>query len=72
MKKINFLIDNQLFGVCTKLAEKFGWSIDKVRLFFIYMNFVTLGSSSLLYLFLALGIEMRKLLRQKLRSLRPN
>ncbi|BDD11055.1 hypothetical protein FUAX_34870 [Fulvitalea axinellae] len=65
MKNIRKFIDHQAFGVCAKLAEKFQLPIYKIRLWFIYSSFFTLGSSFLVYISLAFVVEIRKALRQR-------
>jgi phage shock protein C len=52
------------FGVCTRLAEKMGISVSKVRTYFIYASLATLGSSVLVYLVLSFFMELRRLIRQ--------
>lgn len=52
-----------VFGVCTYWAGKRGVSTDKVRMYFIYASFATLGSSLLVYLLLSFVLEAGKILR---------
>lgn len=65
MKKIQFFIENQAFGVCTKLGIKLGIPISSIRLFFIYASFLTFGSPILLYLGLAFIMNFRQHLRRR-------
>ncbi len=64
MKRLKSLVENQAFGVCTRLGEKMGVSISSIRLFFIYTSFLTLGSPLIIYLSLAFVLNIRKHLRR--------
>ncbi|MCU0352183.1 MAG: PspC family transcriptional regulator [Cytophagales bacterium] len=64
MHRMKSLLENQAFGVCTRLGEKMGVSISSIRLFFIYTSFLTLGSPVIVYLSLAFLLNMRKHLRR--------
>lgn len=63
-EKITDLTALNAFGVCTYLANKLGIGVDKVRTYFIYASFATLGSSLLIYLALSFALEFRMLLRR--------
>jgi phage shock protein PspC (stress-responsive transcriptional regulator) len=56
-------IERNSFGVCSYLAEKWGLSESKVRIYFIYTSFLALGSPILIYLFTAFWINIKKILR---------
>lgn len=64
MKKLQFFLEKQAFGVCTRLGEKMGISTSSIRLFFIYSSFLTLGSPIILYLGLAFIMNMRRHFRK--------
>lgn len=64
MKKIKYLVESRLFGVCAKIGEKLNFSANSIRLYFIYASFFTLGSPIIIYLFLAFWMELRKHLRR--------
>ncbi|MEN9701847.1 MAG: hypothetical protein RIR55_1184, partial [Bacteroidota bacterium] len=42
------------FGVCSALGERLGIASAKIRMWFIYISFLTLGSPVVLYFVLAL------------------
>ncbi len=65
MKKIQFFIEKQVFGVCTKLGYKLGVPTSSIRLFFIYASFLTFGSPILIYLALAFVMDFRQHLRRR-------
>lgn len=68
IEKIKTFIEDQAFGVCTALGEKMGIATSSIRLFFIYISFLTLGSPIVIYLALAFLMNMRKHLRRNNRS----
>ncbi len=65
MKTLITFFENQAFGVCTRLGEKFGIPTINIRKFFLYASFITFGSPIFLYLSLAFVMNFRKYLRQK-------
>jgi len=56
-------IEKSIFGVCSMLGRGMGISISTVRLYFIYLSFVTLGSPVVIYLFLAFWMNIKKYLQ---------
>jgi len=60
----NFL-EKYAFGVCSRLGEKFRIPISSIRLYFIYLSFLTFGSPVILYLVLAFVMNFRKMLRRR-------
>jgi len=65
MKKLQAFFEKYAFGVCTRLGEKLGLATSSIRLFFIYLSFLTFGSPIIIYLGLAFIINMRKHLRRR-------
>jgi phage shock protein PspC (stress-responsive transcriptional regulator) len=65
MEKIKYLIEYQAFGVCQKIGEKFKISSNRIRLYFIYASFFTLGSPVIIYMVLAFWMNIRKYLRER-------
>ena len=63
MKNLPQLLHRSAFGVCSSLGRLMGLSSASVRLYFIYLSFVTLGSPILVYLFLAFWLNIRRYLR---------
>ncbi|HMQ05728.1 MAG TPA: PspC domain-containing protein [Saprospiraceae bacterium] len=58
------LIEKSFFGVCQYIGNKIGVSISQVRLYFIYISFVTMGSPVIIYLFIAFWLNIRKYFRR--------
>ena len=65
MKRLQYFIESQAFGVCTKLGEKLGFATSSIRLTFIYVSFLTMGSPVLIYLMLAFWMNVRTHLRRE-------
>jgi len=59
------LIEQTAYGVCTKIGEKIGLSTRRIRVFFIYASFLTLGSPVIIYMILAFWINMKNYVREK-------
>ncbi len=57
IQKILDIFQKQAFGVCEWLGEKLGLKIHSIRLFFIYLSFLTLGSPLIIYLVMAFILE---------------
>ena len=64
MKRFTDIIEKQGFGVCHYLGNKMGVQTSRVRLYFIYLSFGTLGSPIVIYLFIAFWLNVRKYIRR--------
>lgn len=64
MNRIKPILDRSLFGVCNYLAEMLGIATNRVRLYFIYVSFVTLGSPLLIYLVMAFWLNVKIYIRK--------
>ncbi|GIV31140.1 MAG: hypothetical protein KatS3mg029_0491 [Saprospiraceae bacterium] len=64
MKKLKGILDKSLFGVCSYLAQAMGIASSRVRLYFIYLTFATLGSPVLVYLFVAFWLNIKHYIKQ--------
>lgn len=52
VKKIFTFFEQQAFGVCSWWGHKLGIDPARIRITFIYMSFITLGSPLIVYLFM--------------------
>lgn len=59
------LMERSAFGVCSYLGEKIGVASARVRMYFIYLSFATLGSPVIFYLFIAFWLNIRNYIKQK-------
>ena len=59
------------FGVCAWWGQKLGIESSKIRLFFIYVSFITLGSPIIIYLIMAFVLEHKQFfkLRKKRKTI---
>lgn len=56
------------FAVSSRFADRLGVSVSNVRLFFIYLSFVTLGFSFGIYLTLAFMLRLKDIIYTKRKS----
>ncbi len=63
--KFKHLVERSVFGVCTYMGDLLGISISKIRLYFIYITFVAMGSPIIFYLIMAFWLNIRKYLRRR-------
>jgi phage shock protein PspC (stress-responsive transcriptional regulator) len=59
------LIEKTAYGVCTKIGDKIGISTKRIRLFFIYTSFLTLGSPIIIYMILAFWMNIKNYVKEK-------
>ncbi|MCV9385238.1 PspC domain-containing protein [Reichenbachiella ulvae] len=65
MKGLQDYLEKHAFGVCSRLGEKLRLPSSSIRLFFIYLSFLTFGSPLIIYLSLAFVMNFRKHLRRR-------
>lgn len=65
MKNFKALLERSAFGVCSYLGDKMGIASARVRLYFIYISFVTLGSPIIVYLFAAFWLNVKRYIKNK-------
>ena len=63
--QIKYFFEKYGFHVSSRLADKLGMRVTSVRLFFIYITFVTAGLWFGVYLTLAFWIRLKDLVRAK-------
>lgn len=51
------------FGVCDRLGDFLKIQSSRIRLFFIYTSFITLGSPLIIYLIMAFILNLRKMIK---------
>ena len=67
MEKLKYTLEKSAFGVCSYLATKMGIASSRVRIYFIYLSFATLGSPIIFYLFIAFWLNVKSYLKRKKR-----
>ncbi len=68
--RLKHLIETGAFGVCSWLGEKMGIASSRVRLFFVYVSFLALGSPIIIYMILAFWVNMKNYIRDKIDPVR--
>ena len=56
------------FAVSSRFADKLGMDVSNVRIFFIYISFITLGFSFGIYLTLAFLLRLKDMIYTKRKS----
>ncbi|MCM5528828.1 PspC domain-containing protein [Parasegetibacter sp. NRK P23] len=59
MKKLKDIIEMNAFGVCSYLGDKMGIASSRIRLWFVYISFMTLGSPLIIYMIVAFWMNMK-------------
>ncbi len=60
MDKIRAFFEVQAFGVCSALGEKLGIATTRIRMWFIYISFLTVGSPIIVYMILAFWLNIKR------------
>lgn len=60
MKRLKDFIEWQAFGVCAAIGEKLGIATERIRMWFIYISFLTLGSPLIVYMVMAFWMNMKR------------
>lgn len=60
MEKIRDFFETHAFGVCTAIGEKLGIATSRIRMWFIYISFLTFGSPIIIYMILAFWLKMKE------------
>ena len=71
IKRIQAWFERKAFGVCEWLGKKLGIDSTKIRMYFIYLTFFTVGSPIIIYFIMAFVLEHKnffKPFRHKRRS----
>lgn len=63
--QLRYFLEKHGFHVSSRFADKLGMRVSDVRLFFIYISFVTVGLWFGVYLTLAFWIRLKDLVRAK-------
>lgn len=58
--KLRDFIELNLFGVCTQLGERMGIATSRIRMWFVYISFLTFGSPIIIYMILAFWMNMKR------------
>ena len=64
MEYLRQLLERSAFGVCTYIGERIGIASSRVRLYFIYLSFLTMGSPIIFYLIAAFWLNIKEYLKK--------
>lgn len=59
MNRLREFIEMHAFGVCAVIGEKMGIATSRIRMWFIYISFLTLGSPLIIYMIIAFWINIK-------------
>ncbi|WP_153796137.1 PspC domain-containing protein [Foetidibacter luteolus] len=60
MNKLRQFIEWKAFGVCSAIGERLGIATSRIRMWFIYISFLTMGSPLIIYMIMAFWLNMKK------------
>lgn len=60
MNKLRYFIEWEAFGVCTAIGERLGVATSRIRMWFIYISFITMGSPLIIYMIMAFWLNIKK------------
>ncbi|MCG9899070.1 MAG: PspC family transcriptional regulator [Sediminibacterium sp.] len=60
MQRIREFFEMRAFGVCTALGEKLGIASSRIRMWFIYISFLTMGSPVIIYMIMAFWMNIKE------------
>lgn len=60
MEKLRDFLEKHAFGVCAAIGDKLGIASNKIRMWFIYISFLTMGSPLIIYMVLAFWMSLKK------------
>ncbi len=60
MNHFKNFVEWHAFGVCTAIGEKMGIATSRIRMWFIYVSFLTIGSPIIIYMILAFWMNIKE------------
>lgn len=60
MNRLKNFIEWQAFGVLSAVGERMGIATARIRMWFMYISFLTLGSPIIIYMVLAFWMNMKR------------
>jgi phage shock protein PspC (stress-responsive transcriptional regulator) len=60
MNRLKNFIEWQAFGVCTAIGNRLGIATSRIRMWFVYISFLTLGSPLIIYMVLAFWMNIKR------------
>jgi len=60
MNRLKNFIEWQAFGVLSAIGERMGIATSRIRMWFMYISLLTLGSPIIIYMILAFWMNMKR------------
>ena len=60
IQKLREFQELRAFGVCNAMGERLGIATSRIRMWFIYISFLTLGSPVIIYMVLAFWMNIKR------------
>lgn len=60
MNRFKNFIEWQAFGVCSAIGDKMGIAAARIRMWFMYISFLTVGSPVIVYMVLAFWMNIKR------------
>jgi phage shock protein PspC (stress-responsive transcriptional regulator) len=68
MNRFKDFIEWQAFGVLSSIGEKMGIATSRIRMWFMYISLLTLGSPIIIYMILAFWMNIKRYIRARRRN----
>lgn len=68
IEKLRDYCERRGYEVCSRMGDRMGLRPGVVRLYFIYISFLSFGSPIIIYMFLAFWIRIKEYLKPSRRS----
>ncbi|MGN6420113.1 MAG: PspC domain-containing protein [Pseudobacter sp.] len=60
VNRLRQFIEWQAFGVCSAMGDRLGIATARIRTWFVYISFLTMGSPLIVYFVLAFWMNMKR------------
>ncbi|HTN35776.1 MAG TPA: PspC domain-containing protein [Arachidicoccus sp.] len=60
MNRFRSFIEWRAFGVCAAIGNRLGIASSRIRLWFIYISFLTMGSPLIIYMVMAFWMNIKR------------
>ena len=60
MNRFKDFMEWNAFGVCSAIGDRIGIATSRIRTWFIYISFLTMGSPIIIYMVLAFWMNIKK------------
>jgi len=60
MNRFKDFVEWNAFGVCSAIGDRIGIAASRIRMSFIYISFLTMGSPIIIYMVLAFWMNIKK------------